>query len=354
MRARRNIRLQIRTAAGRLQAYSAPMRYVLALLAALTLIPAHAQRIQSQAELDALLAPIALQPDGVLSQVLLAATRPEEVAAAASWSRANPQLSGDAAVRAAESQPWDPSVKALVAFPELLARMGESPQWVRDLGEAFVAQEPQVMDTVQGLRKRAQANGHLASNNYQTVYQQDDAIVVYPRTQIVYVHHYDPYLVYGPWWWPHYRPVYWHPWAPRAVFVAHFHSRADWQRRHVHHHHHHQHHGRWQHHGDHRPVKRPLNAQPRPYHRVPESQRQPIVQSMPAANAFSQQRRDVPPRQVNTIKHTPSIQHTPPAANAFSQQRRDVPRVQQQQGAQFRPNTIKHNPGGGNQQGQRR
>lgn len=276
------------------------MKSLLAILAVflVSAAPAQAQRIQSQAELDALLAPIALQPDGVLSQVLMAATRPEEVAAAARG----------------QSESVDPSVKALLAYPELLARMGESPQWVHDLGEAFLAQQAQVMDTVQGLRRRAQANGHLASTSHQTVYQQDDAIVVYPRTQIVYVHHYDPYLVYGPWWWPHYRPVYWRPWAPRPVFVAHFHSTPHWHHRRVHVHprtHVHQHH-------------RHPHATVRPYHRVPESSRQPIVQSMPAASAFSQQRRD-------------------------------IPRAQQQHGSQVRqPNTIKHNPrGGGKQQGHR-
>jgi hypothetical protein len=250
------------------------MRYVLALLAILTLLPAHAQRIQSQAELDALLAPIALQPDPVLSEVLTASAR------------------------VANGEPWDSSVQSLQAYPDLLARMAESPQWVRDLGEAFLTQEPQVMDTVQALRRRAQSGGYLTSSPEQNVYQQGDAIVVYPRTQYVYVPYYDPYVVYGSWWWPHYRPVYWRPWVPHAVFVAHFHSRPNWHRRQVHHYH--------QPRQFHRPpeIKRPHGAQVRQYHRVPESQRQPIVQSMPAASAFSHQRRDIP-RHVNTIKHSP-------------------------------------------------
>jgi hypothetical protein len=290
----RNIRLQIRTAAGPLQAYSRPMKFALVLLSTVLVwaTPAQAQRVQSQAELDALLAPIALQPDPVLSEVLLAASR------------------------VARGEPWDSAVRSLEAYPDLLARMRESPQWVHDLGVAFIAQEPQVMDTVQDLRRRAQANGYLGSTQQQAVYQQDNAIVVYPRTQYVYVPYYDPYVVYGPWWWPHYRPVYWHPWAPRAVFVAHFHSTPHWHHRRVHH-------------GDRRPVprhhdrrpeiKRPLNAQPRQYHRVPESQRQPIVQSMPAASAFSQQRRDIP-RQVNTIKHGASMQHIPRSSSGGKQQ----------------------------------
>ena len=144
--------------------------------------PPTRRRCTSQAELDALLAPIALQTDGVLSQVLMAATYPEDVAAAAAWSRANPHLRGDAAVRAADEQPWDPSVKSLLAFPELLARMDESPQWLRDLGEAFLGQQAQVMDTVQGLRRRAQANGQLVTSDDTAVYQQGEAIVVQPRS----------------------------------------------------------------------------------------------------------------------------------------------------------------------------
>ena len=159
------------------------MRFALALFAALALMaPAQAQKVYSQAELDALLAPIALQPDGVVSQVLIAATYPADVSAAAAWSRANPHLKGDEAVRAVEQEPWDPAVKSLVAFPELLQRMAESPSWLADLGQAFLTQEPQVMDSVQGLRHRAQANGQLTSSGQTVVYQQGDAIVVQPRT----------------------------------------------------------------------------------------------------------------------------------------------------------------------------
>ena len=269
------------------------MKIVIALLAGLLVVgSAHAQRVYNQGELDAMLAPIALQPDGVVSQVLIASTYPDEVAAAARWSRANPHLRGDDALRAVQNEPWDPAVKALVAFPDLLIRMDESPQWLHDLGEAFVLQQANVMDTVQALRRRAQASGNLASTDQYAVYDQGEAIVVQPRTQIVYVRYYDPYVVYGPWWWPHYRPVFWRPWAPRPVFLAHgfFYSRPDWHRRHIHvvhrpvhvHHHHRQHvvPGRWQ----------PRNhVAVRPHVRVPESQRRPIVQQhMPAASGFTQ------------------------------------------------------------------
>ena len=272
------------------------MKVLLAALASALMIgAAHAQRVFNQGELDAMLAPIALQPDGVVSQVLIAATYPDEVRAAASWSRANPHMRGEDAVRAVQNEPWDPAVKALVAFPELLARMNESPQWLHDLGEAFATQQPQVMDTVQGLRRRAQAAGNLPSSNDYAVYEQDQAIVVEPRSQIVYVRYYDPYVVYGPWWWPYYRPVFWTPWAPRPVYVTHgfFYAKPYWPQHHVH------------------VVSRPVHAprhvvvqtgrwQPRkqvvvskPYVRVPESQRRPIVQQhMPAASGFSGQKRE--------------------------------------------------------------
>jgi len=143
---------------------------VLLFCAALSFLPS-AGRAQSysQAELDALLAPVALYPDPVLSQVLDAATAPQEVAQAAQWSRANTGMTADDAVRAVQQYGWRPSVKALVAYPELLARMAESPQWTFDLGNAWVAQQAAVMDTVQALRQRAYASGNLRSDGYQTV-----------------------------------------------------------------------------------------------------------------------------------------------------------------------------------------
>ena len=271
-----------------------------ALLAAVLLInTAHAQRVYHQGELDAMLAPIALQPDGVVSQVLIASTYPDQVAAAARWSRANPQLRGDDAVRAVYYEPWDPAVKALVAFPELLLRMDESPQWLHDLGQAFLSQEAQVMDTVQDLRRRAHATGHLSPTDQNAVYDQGGAIMVQPRTEVVYVRYYDPYVVYGPWWWPYYRPVFWQPWAPRPVFVTHsfFYAKPDWHRRQVHVVHRPVHDqrvvpGRWQHTTRKvvRHVQEPKPTVVRPHVRVPEAQRRPIVNSMPAASGFSAQR----------------------------------------------------------------
>jgi hypothetical protein len=204
-----------------------------------------------------------------------------------------------------ENEPWDPAVKALVAFPELLIRMDESPHWMRDLGQAFIQQQAQVMDTVQALRRRAQANGNLASTDQYSVTQEGEAIVVQPRSQVVYVNYYDPYVVYGAWWWPHYYPVYWRPWVARPVFIAHgfWYAKPHWRAHqvhvahrpvHVHNNHAHVVPGKWQH----TPVhSRPQGfARPhaphvvsKPYVRVPESQRKPIVQqhNMPAASGFS-------------------------------------------------------------------
>jgi len=185
-----------------------------------TALMARAERTYNQAELDALLAPVALYPDTVLSNILVAAGYPDDVREAAAWSRANPQLRGDDALRLVENLPWHPSVKALVAMPEVLARMDESPTWLHDLGEAYQVHGPYVMDTVQSLRQRAQASGNLRSDSEQQVYYQGSNIVVAPLyPNVVYVRYYDPFVVYGPWWWPAYRPVVWRPFAPRVVVI---------------------------------------------------------------------------------------------------------------------------------------
>src|SRR4051812_15133862 len=108
-----------------------------------------AQPAFAQPQLEQLLAPIALYPDPLLSDVLVASTRPAEVADAARWSRANPGLSGDAALRASQYSGWDASVQSLTAFPQVLAMMEQSPDWTAQLGSAFYYQQPQVMDAVQ-------------------------------------------------------------------------------------------------------------------------------------------------------------------------------------------------------------
>jgi len=211
-------------------------KFLAALLVAIPVF-AQAQRTYSQPELDQMLAPIALYPDGLLSQVLMAATYPHEVAEAARWSRANPGLQGDDAVRAVQHEGWDPSVKSLVAFAQLLARMDENPAWTRSLGDAFLMQEPQVMNTVQQLRSRARTAGQLVADERLKVIEQANSILIQPANpQIIYLPYYDPRLVYGPWWWPRHQPVYWAPW-PRAhrihISLGFFFGDVDWHHRHV-------------------------------------------------------------------------------------------------------------------------
>jgi Protein of unknown function (DUF3300) len=289
--------------------------------------PAHAQ---SQPELEALLAPVALYPDPVLSQILMAASFPDQVAEAAQWSRAYPQLNGEAALRAVDPYSWDASVKALVAYPDLLARMGESPQWTFDLGNAFLTQQPQVMAAVQVLRQRAYASGYLRNNEQQYVQQQGPDILVQPAApQVVYVPYYDPLVVYGPWWVP-YRPVYWRPWYARPAFVSvgFFYSSFDWRQRYVRIVHapsfvrvaHAQFvPGRWQ-----RPAfSRPQWHAPisRPFVRVPESQRQPIIQSAPPRTTWRSEPQTRPLARVPESQRQPIVQSAPPRTNWRSESR---------------------------------
>lgn len=166
----------------------------------------------SQQELDPMLAPIALYPDALLAQVLMAATYPEQVLDAARFVRANRGLSGDALANAVTPFAWDPSVKALVQFPSVLTMMEENFDWTRDLGDAFLAQGEQVMDTVQALRERAYAAGSLYSGPQQQVIVQDSVIRIEPLVADAYwVPYYNPLIVYGNWWWPAHRPFLWVP-----------------------------------------------------------------------------------------------------------------------------------------------
>jgi Protein of unknown function (DUF3300) len=198
--------------------------WLAALLAVISFAVAHgnavgqSQRAYTQPELDQMLAPIALYPDPLLSQILMASTYPIEVVEAARWSRANPGLQGDTAVRGVENMDWDPSVKSLVAFPDVLAHMDQNLEWTRQLGDAFLVQEPQVMETVQRLRQQARAAGTLASDARVRVLDDGPIIVVQPvDPQVIYVPYYDPRVAYGTWWWPTYPPVFWAPWPGYAV-----------------------------------------------------------------------------------------------------------------------------------------
>ena len=153
-----------------------------------------------QDQLDALLAPIALYPDDLLAQVLMASTYPLEVVEAARFVQQNPGLSGAALDDALRSKRWDPSVQSLAAFPQVLAMMSDRLEWTQQLGDSFLANRQQVMDTVQALRARAEAVGTLQDSDQQHVYTSDQAIVIEPaQFDYVYVPVYDPQLVYGPW-----------------------------------------------------------------------------------------------------------------------------------------------------------
>jgi hypothetical protein len=176
---------------------------------------AQESRAFKQEELDQMLAPIALYPDSLLSQVLMACTYPAEVAEAAKWSKANAKQKGDAAVTAVQDKPWDNSVKSLVAFPQALATLSEKPDWVQRVGDAFLAQPNEVMDSVQRLRAAAEKSGNLKSNEQQKVIveqapqTQQTVIKIEPANpQVVYVPAYNPTVVYGSWWYPAYPPVY--------------------------------------------------------------------------------------------------------------------------------------------------
>jgi len=156
----------------------------------------------SAQQLDNLVAPLALYPDPLLSQVLVAATYPLEVVEANQWLTQNRSLTGTALIDAAKQQNWDPSVQALVAFPDVLARLNQDVRWTTDLGNAFLGQQADVMGAVQRLRARAQANGKLRTTPQETVTTQTDngqtSIAIQPADpQVIYVPTYDPAYIWG-------------------------------------------------------------------------------------------------------------------------------------------------------------
>ena len=172
----------------------------------------------SKEQLEQLLAPIALYPDSLLSQVLMAATYPADVADAAKWVKAHPDSKGDAAVKAVQDQSWDPSVQSLAAFPQVLDMMGGQPDWVQKVGDAFLASSKDVLDAVQRLRQKAQKAGNLKSSEQQKVIveqeptTQQTIIKVEPaQPETVYVPAYNPTVVYGAWPYPSYPPYYYPP-----------------------------------------------------------------------------------------------------------------------------------------------
>jgi hypothetical protein len=163
------------------------------------------------AQYDQLLAPVALYPDQLLAQILTAATYPLEVVEADRWVQTpdNGALQGEQLNAALAQQPWDPSVKSLVPFPQILKMMDDNLGWTEQLGDAFLANEAAVMDAVQRLRHRSQAAGTLQSNAQEIVTSEGSDIAIEPSSaEEVYVPVYDPDLVYGDWPYADYPPYY--------------------------------------------------------------------------------------------------------------------------------------------------
>jgi hypothetical protein len=254
--------------------------------------------IFSQEELAQMLAPIALYPDTLLTQVLMASTYPIEVVEADRWVKKNPGLTGQNLDAALLNLDWDPSVKAMCHFPLLLSLMSERISETTKLGNAFLSQEADVMNMVQELRARAHAQNRLVSDGKQRVIVNGDVIVIEPvDPNVIYVSYYDPAYVYGPWWYPTYPPYYWGPpgvhvgmgysYWPGVFFGVSFGSWSyfDWHRHYIY--------------VD--PVRRPPYvrhdhwvASPGPWQHYPGHRRGVPYHDIPTANRYGQPPRNAP------------------------------------------------------------
>jgi hypothetical protein len=183
----------------------------------------------SQQDLDQLLAPVALYPDALLAQIFMASTYPLEVIEATRWVKANPKVTGKALEDAMEKTSWDPSVKSLTSVPQVLQQMNDKLDWMQKLGDAFLAQQKDVLATVQSLRAKAFAAGNLKSSTQQLVKTEtQDGQTIYiiesAKEEVVYVPIYNPYVTYGTWWYPSYPPYYMYPpsyvYPPYVAFHA--------------------------------------------------------------------------------------------------------------------------------------
>ena len=175
-------------------------------------------------QLDSLVAPIALYPDPLLAQTLVASTYPLELVQLQQWLAKNPGLEGDALEQAVAKQPWDPSIQSMAAVPDVVKRLVDDIQWTTDLGNAFLAQQDDVMDAVQRMRKKAQDNGALESTEQQKVetkvIEEKTVIIVESADpEVIYVPSYSPTVVYGPPVYP-YPPIYYPYYPPGAAFVS--------------------------------------------------------------------------------------------------------------------------------------
>jgi hypothetical protein len=175
-------------------------------------------------QLDSLVAPIALYPDPLLAQTLAASTYPLEIIELYQWLAKNKNLKDKALADAVAKLPWDPAVQSMAAFPDAVKRLADDIQWTADLGNAFLAQQSDVMDAVQRMRKKAKDNNALASSEQQKVetkvIETKEVIVIEPaKPDVIYVPSYSPTYVYGPPIYP-YPPIYYPPYYPGAAFVG--------------------------------------------------------------------------------------------------------------------------------------
>ncbi|MDO6445907.1 DUF3300 domain-containing protein [Colwellia sp. 1_MG-2023] len=180
----------------------------------------------SQAQLEQLLAPIALYPDTLLTHILIAATYPIEVIDADRFIKDNDNEAEQKLITKAADKDWDPSVKALVAFPRILENLSNDLAWMRKLGDAFLQDEAKVLASIQTLRHQADEAGNLTQMDNVEIVREKRTIIIEPaEPEVIYVPYYDTRVVYGNWRWSHYPPVYWH----RPVHYAYYHGPFYWQ-----------------------------------------------------------------------------------------------------------------------------
>jgi hypothetical protein len=224
--------------------FRATLAYLLSLAIALPLTPALAQTAPAAApaaaapaapaaaategfskeQLEQLVAPIALYADSLLVQMMMAATYPLEVVEAERFMTANPGMKGAALENELKAQDWDPSVKGLCTVPEVLKKMSENLDWTQDLGDAFLGQKDELLDTVQRMRAKAKESGNLETTEQQVVTVTEEKIIVVqsPSPEVVYVPSYSPTVVYGGWAYPsyYYPPMY--PYYPPGAGLISF------------------------------------------------------------------------------------------------------------------------------------
>jgi hypothetical protein len=176
-------------------------------------------------EIEQLVAPIALYPDSLLAQLLVASTYPLEIVQASRFVQQNKELKGEKLMAAAKDKEWDPSVKGMLEFPDVLRMMDEKIEWTEKLGDAFLAQQRDVMEAAQRLRRKADESGNLKTTKEQkvTVEQETKTIIIEPANpDVVYVPTYNPTVVYGAWPYPAYPPypVYPYGYVPGAALFS--------------------------------------------------------------------------------------------------------------------------------------